>query len=137
MHPPALDDDARARLRLVLHERERTLREEVRALDVERQETPGIMTPGEVEDLGEQGEERTREAVRHVERERDMAELRDIAEACARMDRGAYGVCVDCGEPVPLARLLAQPAAARCLACQQIHERRHPTMSAVPLPPQD
>lgn len=130
MDRPALDDDARARLRLALHERECALREEVRVLDAEKEDTPGGVPMGEVEDLGEQGEERTREALRHAQRERDIAELQDIAEACARMDRGVYGLCVDCGVQIPLARLQAQPAAARCVPCQEVFERTHPPVPA-------
>jgi len=33
-----------------------------------------------------------------------------------------YGSCVDCGADIALERLLAQPAASRCLACQSATE---------------
>ncbi|MGD9858856.1 MAG: TraR/DksA C4-type zinc finger protein [Marinobacterium sp.] len=33
-------------------------------------------------------------------------------------------ICIDCDEPVQPARLTAKPNAARCISCQQIHERR-------------
>jgi DnaK suppressor protein len=43
------------------------------------------------------------------------------------MANGLYGLCMDCGEEIPLERLFAQPAAIRCAACQTNAEghRRH------------
>lgn len=32
--------------------------------------------------------------------------------------------CVDCGKPIPAARLKAVPEAIRCVECQQILEKR-------------
>jgi len=55
---------------------------------------------------------------------RESAELQDIEAALKRIAEGTYGECVDCGEPIALARLEANPAAARCIACQQRAERR-------------
>ena len=34
-----------------------------------------------------------------------------------------YGECADCGNPIPYARLVAYPAAKRCVACQERTER--------------
>ena len=33
--------------------------------------------------------------------------------------------CIDCGQPIPFARLEAYPTAKRCLRCQQIREATH------------
>ena len=33
------------------------------------------------------------------------SELRQVDDALARMDAGTYGTCVDCGNPIPEARL--------------------------------
>jgi len=113
-------------LRERLEARAAELRQEVGALRAEEAgdltKTPG----GPVEDRGERGEEETRHAVRHAEQGRDTQELRDIAAALQRMEEGRYGECVDCGCDIPLARLQAEPAAARCVACQQRFERGAP-----------
>lgn len=53
-------------------------------------------------------------------------ELADIAAARRRMQDGAYGICVDCEEPIPFPRLQAYPTAKRCTACQRRHERVSP-----------
>lgn len=52
--------------------------------------------------------------------ERAVAE---IDEALARLDAGTYGLCTDCGRPIPAERLEAVPAAATCLDCRAIRER--------------
>lgn len=53
------------------------------------------------------------EALGHVE----MAELKRIDAALARMDEGVYGACTKCGQPISKARLVAVPEAALCIAC--------------------
>lgn len=53
-------------------------------------------------------------------------ELREIDDALERIDRGAYGICLDCGQPIDPARLRALPAATHCLACEKRHEAQGP-----------
>jgi len=60
----------------------------------------------------------------------DIAELDAIGLAEARIDEGRYGLCVQCSEPIPLPRLRAQPATLRCLACQEIFERKEQSAHA-------
>jgi DnaK suppressor protein len=44
-------------------------------------------------------------------------EISKIARALDQMKNGTYGICVDCGTSIPLARLEAQPFADRCIRC--------------------
>jgi DnaK suppressor protein len=121
-------DDLRSRL----DRREAELREELRAKGPGSEPPPSSEPKNQVEDLGEQGEQRIREAVTQAEQERDLDELRQIAAAKERMRRGEYGECVDCGVEIPLARLQAQPAAARCVPCQQRYEQTHDNVVRIP-----
>jgi len=50
---------------------------------------------------------------------RDAAELHEVDAALARIKEGSYGVCLECGAPIPFGRLDAYPMAARCIACQE------------------
>lgn len=50
--------------------------------------------------------------------EHETAELEDIQAALERIRLGRYGLCTDCGETIPAARLDAYPTAKRCLVCQ-------------------
>jgi DnaK suppressor protein len=47
-----------------------------------------------------------------------------VLGALQRIDLGTYGICVDCGGPVPEGRLEAKPEAARCVACQARLDRQ-------------
>ena len=53
---------------------------------------------------------------------RVLAILTDVEAALARITDGTYGECIDCGVPIPYARLAAYPAAMRCVGCQEIAE---------------
>jgi len=54
---------------------------------------------------------------------RESQELQEVEAALARIADGSYGRCADCGDDIAPARLKANPAALRCLACQEKHER--------------
>jgi phage/conjugal plasmid C-4 type zinc finger TraR family protein len=80
--------------------------------------------PSDDADLAEHGtEERMDDAVAALYR----TELADIASARVRIGELRYGVCLDCGEPIPFARLQAYPTAKRCTPCQRKHEHRFGT----------
>jgi len=46
-----------------------------------------------------------------------------IERALQKIEQGTYGVCDDCGETIPVARLELIPGALRCLSCQTSSER--------------
>ncbi len=49
----------------------------------------------------------------------DAKILQAIEEALYRLERGTYGVCRDCGEPIAPARLEAIPWTRVCISCKQ------------------
>ena len=53
--------------------------------------------------------------------ERDT--VRRIDEALERMDKGSFGSCVHCGNPVQEGRLKAVPWARHCIECQELQDR--------------
>jgi DnaK suppressor protein len=55
---------------------------------------------------------------------RDTRELDDVEAALRRVADRSYGECIACGEVIPRARLEANPAAVRCVPCQQKLEAR-------------
>ena len=56
--------------------------------------------------------------------ERDSSELTEVTDALDRVQTGRYGVCESCGKDIGYTRLLAHPAARRCLPCQQTVEAK-------------
>jgi RNA polymerase-binding protein DksA len=70
-------------------------------------------------------------AMAEAEFERDVAgagqvraALMAIVAAERRLAQGEYGLCKDCGDAIGFARLEAQPAASRCVRCQEIAEKQ-------------
>ena len=49
----------------------------------------------------------------------DAKILQAIEEALSRMEKGTYGICRDCGEPIAPARLEAIPWTRVCITCKQ------------------
>jgi DnaK suppressor protein len=77
--------------------------------------------PGDVQFDEEGGEGGTA----NVDRELDLvlsaqarAAATEIDRALAKIDAGTYGLCEQCGEPIPEARLQALPQAALCVSCK-------------------
>ncbi|MBC8076050.1 MAG: TraR/DksA C4-type zinc finger protein, partial [Chloroflexales bacterium] len=63
-------------------------------------------------------------------RERNLAlrasseeRIDEIDDALSRMDAGAYGICENCGKPIPPERLEALPFATRDVACAALLEQ--------------
>lgn len=94
--------------------------------DVERsrEETFGELA-GAVPDTGDAAAADLIADLDQAEVARDVRELRKLEEAQARLRRGAYGSCVDCGSDIGFERLLAYPTAKRCLDCQRVHEKTY------------
>jgi DnaK suppressor protein len=49
---------------------------------------------------------------------RRMARIREYESAIRRLRETDYGTCDECGDPIGLARLKANPSARLCIACQ-------------------
>ncbi len=108
-----------------LQERRRTLISEIRH-EMEGGED-GEVLRDRYDDLDPHDDRAVGDWVRDVEIAqgvRGNAELQAVESALRRIADGTYGECIDCGEMIPGARLEANPAAARCVPCQQRFELR-------------
>ena len=45
------------------------------------------------------------------------ASIADIDNVLVKLDVGTYGICDQCGDEIPTARLEALPATSRCVTC--------------------
>jgi len=121
-----LDDRQLQEFEDLLARREAQLREEVRT--VEGAMIPPAEVPRrEAEETVETAEERVLSALDHVQLLRDQEELLEIDAARERIRNGSYGLCSECEEPIPPARLRAVPTARLCLQHQAERERTHPS----------
>jgi DnaK suppressor protein len=47
-----------------------------------------------------------------------------IEHALRRMDKGTWGICENCGQPIAPERLEALPFVTLCINCQELQDRR-------------
>jgi DnaK suppressor protein len=55
-------------------------------------------------------------------RERERFLIWKIKDALHRIEEGTYGICEECGEDIPMARLKARPVTNYCLDCKTLME---------------
>lgn len=121
---PKSELDAIARRLL---DRRRALIAEIREQMAQEQDKQSADLSAQFDDLDPHDDRAVGDWVREVaisQLVRDTRELDDIGAALKRIDDGTYGECVDCGEDIPRPRLDANPAAARCIPCQERLEAR-------------
>lgn len=78
-----------------------------------------------VQDRKDQAMQAVQTGVDEAEWVRDLDEEREVQAALLRIERGHFGRCTDCDEPIGRERLAVQLAAARCAACQTQVEGTH------------
>jgi RNA polymerase-binding protein DksA len=106
-------------LRRLLLQRLSDLRADLQRSDAADRDASGA---AEVSDTKDLATERQSASIHDAEQRRDIDELACVEAALHRLDNGTYGECKACGDPIPLQRLLAQPDALRCAACQATQE---------------
>lgn len=108
-------------IRARLQARQQELKSEVEQVE-QRIEASLAAWEGEVMDTKDAARRQDNLELRLTEIARDKAELAEIQIALDRMDDGAYGICIDCDEPIALQRLQVRPESARCLGCEEKFE---------------
>jgi len=107
------------KLRAALNKRRSELLAEIRRELAQSDDQTYIALAGKVHD---RGEESTADLLIDVELaalDQHVRELRAIEASQQQMQQGSYGVCDNCGEVIPFARLVSSPTATRCVACQE------------------
>lgn len=82
------------------------------------------LTGGRSADSQEQAQELENAEVVDALGNEARLELSRVARALDQIKNGTYGICITCGEEIPLARLKAQPFADRCIRCATAEEAR-------------
>ncbi len=119
-----LTTEQRHHLAKLLEERKPIMREEIRSgLARMRGEGYEELLSG-TSDAGDESLATVLTDITNADVVRDATELQDIFAAESRIEAGTYGECVDCGENIRYARLVAYPTAKRCIRCQESHEAK-------------
>ena len=118
-HLPRTDLDAFARR---LQERRHALIAEIRQQIEDGDDENSVTLRNQFDDLDPHDDRAVSDWVRDVgivQAVRDTRELDAVEAALRRVADQSYGECIDCGETIPRARLEANPAAVRCVPCQE------------------
>jgi DnaK suppressor protein len=100
----------------LISQRERLLMKSVRNLALVSQD----------ERLSDEYDQAQNEAIERVTTKlnnRDTALLNKVNSALDRFLSGTFGVCEECGETIPFARLVAEPTTKLCIDCQAQEEQ--------------
>ena len=120
--PSPLTPAQRSALEARLRARQRELRTDV-AAKLRTQEDPRLIgLRNRMEDTDDWAAADAMAAQDIAQVSHDLAELTQVEQALARIADGSYGECLDCGRPIPHARLQAYPTATRCIHCQELRE---------------
>jgi RNA polymerase-binding protein DksA len=111
-------------LRKQLLLRREQLRHEVAAAESALREVAPASDAGDPSSHSDAATRHAMATAMSAEQSRDIAEIALVEAALERLSTGRFGVCIECGRQIPLRRLKAEPAAARCAACQAVSEQR-------------
>lgn len=73
--------------------------------------------------IADQGTENFQREFASQLRSIESRSLREIDEALNRIAAGTYGICKQCGEPIPRARLEVVPYAQLCMKCAKKEQK--------------
>lgn len=82
----------------------------------------GTAGPGgdwDMRDLEERAVQISNETVERQIVEDDRNLLQKVDFALLRLEQGTYEQCAQCGQTIPIERLMAKPSVSLCLACQE------------------
>ena len=121
-----------ARAKTLLNARRAALIDEIHDSLVKSGNESFIELAGRVHDSGEESVAEWLMTMNLNSSQRETDELANVEAALARIRSVRYGICIDCGATIHRDRLLAYPAAKRCIDCQTLHENRRGGRDATP-----
>jgi DnaK suppressor protein len=108
--------------KIKLKDRYMVLRREISAELLSFDKEQYVDLAGRVHDSGEESLADLLVDLELASIDRHIQEIRDIDEALVRIAQGTYGECCDCLQPISPKRLEVNPAARRCVICQEAHD---------------
>jgi len=120
-------------LKALVDERRAALSREV-GVDLDRMREDRMdNVVGAVPDPGDESVQSLIQDLDQADASRDLAELRMLEAARARIADGTYGLCTNCGQDIAFERLRANPGAERCIRCQTQFEKTHASQTRTTL----
>jgi DnaK suppressor protein len=75
-------------------------------------------------DMGDEAQSASMDKLQNSLEQAEIDEMRSINDALDRIEKDAYGFCVECDDTISDKRLEYSPFAARCIVCQEEAEQR-------------
>ena len=125
MPPHHLTIEQRETLEREMHARADRLREEIAQALRQTGRPEALSLANHIDEIDDAPVADVETALEGPVLEHDFRELRGIAAARRRLHTPEFGICVDCEADIPYTRLRANPAAIRCVSCQDRFEREH------------
>lgn len=119
-----MKNDFRSTFMEMLMAKKNELKESLTQLLESQREYDGVLTAGDfIDDLDDA--QREISAQSHYQLiERRVEELRKVEHLIGRISKEEeFGLCEECGKPIPEERLLIVPEATLCVPCQRKFER--------------
>jgi RNA polymerase-binding transcription factor DksA len=101
-----------------LMERQVSLSQELEDLSKDK------VSDDQVMDSGDEALTLSMEKVQTSLQQAEIEELKLLEQSLVHLEKGEYGICMDCGEHISEARIEYYPYAARCIVCQEAAEER-------------
>lgn len=117
-----LSTEQRQHLRVLLETHRKQLRADIRDELLRKDSEQYGELAGQVHDAGEESVADMLVEINAAVLSQSIRALREVEAALTRVDGERFGLCVDCDEPIPLARLEASPTTQRCVVHQQALE---------------
>jgi len=122
----AIESTAREAIRAALaRERQAVLDEIQNAASEQEQHQYGALLNDAPGDSSDEAQAVTLADLSAARMKHDMRRLHALEAAERRIDDPDFGLCEECGRPIPEARLFVQPDTRRCVACQDRHEKTY------------
>jgi tRNA(adenine34) deaminase len=99
--------------------KERLLTKRMELTDMLTESSNDAVSDGQVQDSGDEALSLTMEKLKSSLEQSEIDELKLIEDALKRIEKGAFGYCVECEEKISAKRLEHFPYAARCIVCQE------------------
>jgi DnaK suppressor protein len=114
-----------AGIKAAVESRERQLRDELRAELAQSGNQKYADLAGPAHDAGDEAVANELMDVGNASIERHVQELRALEGARRRLVDGTINECIDCSREIGVKRLIVNPAALRCIHCQDKFEKSH------------
>jgi len=106
--------------RLRLEAKRHELLDTIAKIEVDGRETTSDVN---IRDFGDRANDAFTKETLFLQGSYDRAVLGLVQAALQRAGSGAFGVCVECGQPVEEKRLGAIPWARHCIRCQELQDK--------------